>query len=103
MVIHSGMSDLPGPLRLTSTLPFVGRSAELDGLRKLMPGSEGDGSRVVLVGGEPGSGKSRLVREFAAEAAGDGALVLYGACDAQVRTPYGPFAEALDQLARASE
>ena len=97
------MSDLPGPLRLTSTFPFVGRSAELERLRTLMPSAEGEGSRVVLLGGEPGSGKSRLVREFAAEAADDGALVLYGACDAEVRTPYGPFVEALDQLARATE
>ena len=43
----------------------------------------------MLVGGEAGSGKSRLVREFAAEAAARGALVLYGACDAVVRAPYG--------------
>jgi predicted ATPase len=55
---------------------------------------------VVLLGGEPGSGKSRLVREFAAEAAGEGALVLYGACDAVVRTPYGAFAQALRHLVR---
>ena len=40
------------------------------------------------------------MREFAQEAAAGGALVLYGACDAVVRTPYGPFAEALDRLAR---
>ena len=40
------------------------------------------------------------MREFAHEAAADGALVLYGACDAVVRTPYGPFAEALDRLVR---
>ena len=90
------MHELPGSLRLTSTFPFVGRSAELETLRALMPTAEGEGRRVVLLGGEPGSGKSRLVREFAAEAAGDGALVLYGACDAVVRTPYGPFVEALD-------
>src|SRR5205814_1937550 len=89
------------PLRLTSTFPFVGRAAELEGLRTLMPTAEGDGSRVVLLGGEPGSGKSRLVREFAAEAAKEDALVLYGACDAEVRTPYGPFVDTLDQLARA--
>ena len=68
-----------------------------------MPSAEGEGTRVVLLGGEPGSGKSRLVREFAAEAAADGAPVLYGACDAEVRTPYGPFVEALDQLVRATE
>lgn len=97
------MSDLPGPLRPTSTFPFVGRSAELERLRTLMPTAEGEGSRVVLLGGEPGSGKSRLVREFAAQAASDGALVLYGACDAEVRTPYGPFVEALDQLAHATD
>jgi DNA-binding CsgD family transcriptional regulator/tetratricopeptide (TPR) repeat protein len=95
------MSDLPGSLRLTSTFPFVGRSAELTMLRTLMPRAGGEGRRVALLGGEPGSGKSRLVREFASEAAGDGVLVLYGACDAVVRTPYGPFVEALDHLARA--
>jgi DNA-binding CsgD family transcriptional regulator/tetratricopeptide (TPR) repeat protein len=97
------MPDLPGPLRLTSTFPFVGRTAELETLRTLLPRAEGEGRRVVLLGGEPGSGKSRLVREFAAEAAQDGALVLYGACDAVVRTPYGPFVEALDHLARTAD
>jgi hypothetical protein len=63
------MPDLPGSLRLTSTFPFVGRTAELETLRTLMPRAEGEGRRVVLLGGEPGSGKSRLVREFAGEAA----------------------------------
>lgn len=72
-------------------------------LRTLMPKGAEDGRRIVLVGGDPGSGKSRLVREFAAEAAADGALVLYGACDAVVRTPYGPFVEALGELVRTSE
>src|SRR3954468_20858589 len=94
------MPDLPGSLRLTSTFPFVGRAAELERLRTLMPTADGEGRRVVLLGGEPGSGKSRLVREFAAEAAGAGTLVLYGACDAVVRTPYGPFVEALEHATR---
>src|ERR687888_1532205 len=97
------MDDLPASLSLASAFPFVGRSAELEKLRTLMPRREGEGRRVVLLGGEPGSGKSRLVREFAHEAAGDGALVLYGACDAVVRTPYGPFVEALSHLARVTE
>lgn len=94
------MLQLPGPLRLTPSFPFVGRSRELAVLRALLPRAEGEGRRVALVGGESGSGKSRLVREFAHEIAGEGALVLYGACDAVVRTPYRPFVEALDQLVR---
>jgi DNA-binding CsgD family transcriptional regulator/tetratricopeptide (TPR) repeat protein len=94
--------DLSGPLSLASTSPFVGRSGELELLRTLVP-TAGEGRRVVLVGGESGSGKSRLVREFAAEAASAGALVLYGACDEVVHTPYGPFVQALDRLMRAIE
>jgi DNA-binding CsgD family transcriptional regulator len=93
------MSQLPGQLRLTPSFPFAGRSRELATLRTLIPRAEGEGLRFALIGGEAGSGKSRLVREFAHEAAAD-TLVLYGACDSVVRRPYGPFAEALEQLVR---
>jgi DNA-binding CsgD family transcriptional regulator/tetratricopeptide (TPR) repeat protein len=99
----SGRLDLPGSLRPSSSFPFVGRSAELERLRTLLPRLEGEGRRTALLAGEPGSGKSRLVREFAAEAASEGALVLYGASDAVVRTPYGAFVEALDRLTRVTE
>ena len=95
--------QLPGPLRLGSSYPFVGRTRELATLRALVPRLHGEGRRIALVGGEAGSGKSRLVREFAREAAADGVLVLYGACDAVVRTPYRPFVEALEQLVRGSD
>ncbi len=94
--------DLPGSLRATSSSPFVGRSTELEKLRTLMPRAKGERRRVVLLAGEPGAGKSRLAREFAGRAAMDGALVLYGACDAVVRTPYGPFVEALEGLVRVT-
>jgi len=94
---------LPGSLRSVSAYPFVGREEELEKLRALVPRGAGEGRRIGLVAGEPGVGKSRIVREFAAEAAADGALVLYGACDAAVRTPYGPFVEALDQLLRVTD
>jgi DNA-binding CsgD family transcriptional regulator/tetratricopeptide (TPR) repeat protein len=99
----STQSPLPGPLRLAPSFPFVGRPRELATLRSLMPWAASEGRRIALVGGEAGSGKSRLVREFAHEAAAGGALVLYGACDAVVRTPYGPFAEALDLLTRIAD
>src|ERR1700752_620767 len=97
------MPTHPGPLCLSSAFPFVGRASELMVLRSLVPWADGEGRRVVLVGGEAGSGKSRLVREFATEPAERGALVLYGACDAVVHPTYGPFVEALDHLVRITD
>jgi DNA-binding SARP family transcriptional activator/DNA-binding CsgD family transcriptional regulator len=95
--------EVPGSLRVVSPYPFVGRSPELSTLRALLPRRPGDGGRIALVGGEAGSGKSRLVREFAHDVAAEGVLVLCGACEAVVRTPYRPFTEALEQLVRVSE
>jgi DNA-binding CsgD family transcriptional regulator/tetratricopeptide (TPR) repeat protein len=94
---------VPEPLRPSSMSPFVGRAAELEKLRMLMPRAEGERRRVALLAGEPGAGKSRLAREFAAQVAMEGVLVLYGACDAVIRTPYGPFVEALERLVRVTD
>jgi len=94
---------LPGPLSLPPSSPFVGRSAELASLRALVPREAGERGRLALVGGEAGSGKSRLVSELAQALASEGVLVLYGACDAVVQTAYRPIAEALDQLARSTD
>lgn len=89
---------LPGPLRLTPALPFVGRVPELTTLGRLWTAAGADGRRVALVGGEPGSGKTRLAWELAGRANADGAAVLYGACDAHLTSPYQPFVEALTHL-----
>ncbi len=95
------VDHLPASLRVSAPFPFVGRAAELGVLRTLLPRAEGEGRRVVLLAGESGAGKSRLAREFAAEAARDGALVLFGECDAVVPRPYGPFVPALGELVGA--
>src|SRR5262245_24967649 len=96
------MFELPGPLRVSSAFPLVGRTAELERLRTLMrPPAEI--AAVALLAGEAGSGKSRLVRELALELAGDGAVILYGACDPVVRTGFGPFREALEHALRVVE
>ena len=94
---------LPGPLRLTPAFAFAGRARELATLRALLPRSAGEGRRAAFLAGEPGSGKSRLVRELAGEVAAEGATVLYGDCDAVVGTPYGPFAAALEHLVRHAD
>ncbi len=97
---YSPMYVLPGPLRLTPSFPFAGRSRELAALHALLPRSEGEGRRAALLAGEAGSGKSRLMRELAHVVAREGSVVLYGACDSVVRTPYGPVVEALEHLVR---
>ena len=94
------MPPLPGPLRRSPSFQFVGRTPELALLRTLLVNSGDDGGRVAVVTGTPGSGKSRLVHTLAHEAAADGALVLYGACDAAVPAPYGAFVTALEHLER---
>lgn len=58
---------------------------------------------MAVVAGEAGSGKSRLVREFASEGFAAGAVVLYGSCDMALGSPYQPFVEALSHLVREAE
>jgi DNA-binding CsgD family transcriptional regulator/type II secretory pathway predicted ATPase ExeA len=94
------MHDLPAPLRLASPFPFVGRASELATLKALLPTARAERGRLVLLSGASGSGKSRLVRELAAAAHQESALVLYGSCDTVLRTPYGPFVAVLERLAQ---
>ncbi len=55
-------------------------------------------ARAVLVAGEPGIGKTRLVSEIATRAHERGMTVVGGRCDADLGLPYQPFVEALDDL-----
>jgi DNA-binding CsgD family transcriptional regulator len=99
----SASTPLPGPLRLSPTFAFAGRTHELATLHALVPRLPGEGRRAALVAGEPGSGKSRLVHELARTVADEGVTVLYGDCDGVVGSPYGPYATALGHLARHLE
>jgi DNA-binding SARP family transcriptional activator len=91
---------LPRPLRIPAGLPFVGRDAELERLRECWTEAGGRRSAVVI-GGEPGIGKTRLVSELAHEVHREGALVLYGRCDEGLAVPYQPFLQALGPYVRA--
>ena len=55
--------------------------------------------RLVLVEGEPGIGKTRLVREACREFTAAGLLVLGGRCDEEPLHGLQPFAEAVGRLA----
>ncbi len=71
---------------------FVGRSGELARLARLVDaGTARDapiGSRIALVEGEPGIGKTGLVYRAATAASERGVLALWSWCDT---TPIGPF------------
>jgi DNA-binding SARP family transcriptional activator/tetratricopeptide (TPR) repeat protein len=88
--------SLPAQLRPRPAMLFVGRTAELARLAALVDRARADGRQIALVGGEPGSGKTRLARELAEHVLSNGVRVLYGACDPAVRTPYQPLVEALE-------
>ncbi len=77
---------------------FVGRTQELKALAAWLRGDSPGAPGVVLVGGEPGVGKSRLLRELSLSARADGWLILSGhAYDGDGWPPYLPFIETLRQ------
>lgn len=81
--------------------PFVGRARELAALcERLALAARGQGG-TVLVGGEPGIGKTRLVAELAQRAAAQGWRVLSGRTyESEGVPPYLPFTEALRDYVR---
>jgi predicted ATPase len=81
---------------------LVGRDAEISTLEDaLLSAMRGDGG-VVIVGGEAGMGKTRLVTELTTRARRRGCVVVAGACsEAELSLPYLPFLEAIgNHLAR---
>jgi DNA-binding CsgD family transcriptional regulator len=79
---------------------FVGRASELAALDRALEQARGGAAAVLLVGGEAGVGKTRLVTEFAARQAGNGTRVLVGGCVpvADGGLPFAPAVEALRDL-----
>lgn len=89
--------ELPASIESWLSSTLVGRE-ELVGLvdaarERALAGSV----QTVLVGGEPGAGKSSLAAIAARRAHDDGWTVLFGSCDEHVTTPYEPFRAAVGQ------
>ncbi len=81
---------------------LVGRAAELDSLTAALDRASTSGGLVVLAG-EAGVGKSRMVREVAALASARGYTVVRGrAVQASSPVPLRPFIEALIAVARTT-
>ena len=85
--------------------PFVGRDLELKALARLVGlGSDQLRGAGVVVGGDAGVGKTRLLSELVARAQEAGHTVLVGHCldVGDSALPYLPFREMLDRFATAA-
>jgi ATP/maltotriose-dependent transcriptional regulator MalT len=77
---------------------FVGRAGELGSFERLLDGLGRGQPGAVEVAGEPGIGKTRLLRELAARAEARGHLVLSGAAsEFENDLPFSVFVDALDE------
>ena len=81
---------------------LVGREADLAALRDALKRTRSAEPSTMLVGGEAGVGKTRLIEEFCRSAVADGARVLTGQSLelGEEGLPFGPFAGALRELVR---
>ncbi len=79
---------------------FVGRARELEALGRVLDAMQLGNGATVLVAGEAGIGKTRLVSELAGRARDAGCEILLGRSIDLVGTelPYQPFVEALRPL-----
>src|SRR5262245_42698964 len=89
------------------TLPtghFVGRADELGSLERILGELDRGCPGAVELAGEPGIGKTRLLRELAARAGGRGHLVLSGAAsEFEHDLPFSVFVDALDEYVAGLE
>jgi DNA-binding SARP family transcriptional activator len=95
-----GAPALPAALRRVPSGPLIARQEALRFLererRRAIAGQGG----LVLVSGEAGVGKTRLLAEVARRSGGQGLCLLWGTSYAEERLlPYGAFVEALDEWA----
>ncbi|ANP52746.1 DNA-binding CsgD family transcriptional regulator [Streptomyces griseochromogenes] len=83
------------------TSPLIGRTGELARLTGVLERARGGEARAVLVAGDAGVGKTRLLDEVAGQAARAGTTVVTGRCVdlGEVGLPYLPFTEILGVLA----
>jgi DNA-binding CsgD family transcriptional regulator len=89
---RSGPSILP----LSPSAAIVGRQRELTLVMNQYEAAKHGQAQVLLLAGDPGIGKTRLLDEIASRAAKDGATILGGgASEAEGMPPYLPFVEAL--------
>ncbi|HYU65436.1 MAG TPA: AAA family ATPase [Jatrophihabitantaceae bacterium] len=86
--------------RRVQSRQLVGRTDELAALLDAATAAAGGQARTVLISGDAGIGKSRLITEAAAHARSEGFIVALGGCLqlGEVSVAYAPLVEALRDL-----
>jgi class 3 adenylate cyclase/tetratricopeptide (TPR) repeat protein len=80
--------------------PFVGRETERAELRRLMERAAAGEGGLVMIGGEPGVGKTRVTQEIANEARRRFQVFVGHCYEAQGNVPYMPWVEMLQTAVR---
>ncbi len=92
------------PTATAAGTPFVGREAELDQLLRALGETVRRRGCLVLVGGEPGIGKSRLADQLAIRAREDLMRVFVGRCWEGVGAPaYWPWVQVFRTIIRTTD
>ena len=106
-VLPSRQRPVPGemmgdvPPQFSAALPLVGRKRELDQLASLVGIRDRSVSAAILLAGDAGVGKTRLVTELRAQAQSQDWRVVTGHCldFGDTALPYLPFSEIFGRLA----
>ncbi len=107
--VEAGAEARPGPLPQSDADPwttdlFVGRGGCLARLNGAFTAATAGRGRVLVITGEAGIGKTRLLDELAQQAHGWGARVLAARCyEGEASPPYWPWVQVLREAILAGE
>ncbi len=94
----------PITLPLDVDTPLLGRDTELAQLKNFIERAKHGNGRTILIGGESGLGKTRLVSEFLQSVAKEKIMTLFGAAyEQEGYLAYQPVIEAIDDYLHRSQ
>ena len=95
--VHSELAEAEA--RYVARIPVVGRETELARLFAALAEAAAGHGGVVMLSGEAGIGKTRLLEELSERAEHQGAMVVFGRCfESEWSPPYAAFVDALSAL-----
>ena len=91
-------------VKLTYQTRMIGREAELEDISHLIRKAERRSGSTILIAGDAGVGKSRLIEEVRAYAYRRDAVFIGARCaNQESKTPYQPFRDAINEYIKALE